>query len=74
MMEVRCPYCDTPFCLQHRHQVDHNCPALPSDEKTQPSRPKPSHGHRAAAGKNAEEQTKSWSAAKGMSVSIVSLY
>ena len=24
-VEIRCPYCQKVFCLQHRHQPDHSC-------------------------------------------------
>ena len=27
-MPVTCPQCSGAFCLQHRHQVDHECSAL----------------------------------------------
>lgn len=28
LMYMPCPFCDLHFCLQHRHQVDHNCSKL----------------------------------------------
>ncbi|XP_053103165.1 AN1-type zinc finger protein 1 isoform X2 [Hemicordylus capensis] len=28
LVPVLCPYCEKPFCLRHRHQVDHECEKL----------------------------------------------
>ena len=32
-MEIHCPYCHQVFCIQHRHQQDHSCPALVREDK-----------------------------------------
>lgn len=32
-MEIHCPYCHQVFCIQHRHQQDHSCPALVHQDK-----------------------------------------
>lgn len=37
-MEIKCPYCHKVFCLQHRHQPNHSCCALASNERATSSR------------------------------------
>lgn len=33
LVKIPCPHCELHFCLQHRHQVDHNCSKLVKPEE-----------------------------------------
>lgn len=64
-MEVLCPHCHGNFCLEHRHQVQHGCPALAARESL--AHRVPTRGEKVLV-KVEGQSPKSWSAEKGRSV------